>query len=66
MRWILIIVGILLILLGGVWALQGVGILLGSPMTGQTRWVIIGAIVVIVGIALFTLGLRRRAVPLSG
>lgn len=66
MRWVFIIVGIILILLGGLWALQGLGILLGSPMTGQTRWLIIGAILVIIGIVLFLMGLRRRSAPLSG
>lgn len=66
MRWVFIIVGIILILLGGLWALQGLGILLGSPMTGQTRWLIIGAIMVIIGIALFMMGLRRRSASLSG
>jgi hypothetical protein len=66
MRWVLIIVGIVLILLGGLWALQGVGILLGSPMTGQPRWLIIGTIVVIIGIASFIMGLRRRPASLSG
>ncbi len=66
MRWVFLIVGIILILLGGLWALQGLGILLGSPMTGQTRWLIIGAILVIIGIALFIMGLRRRSTPLSG
>ena len=66
MRWVFLIVGIILILLGGLWALQGLGILLGSPMTGQTRWLIIGAILVIIGIALFIMGLLRRSTPLSG
>jgi len=66
MRWVFIIVGIILILLGGLWALQGLGILLGSPMTGQTRWLIIGTILVIIGIAVFLMGLRRRETPLSG
>ena len=66
MRWVFLIVGIILILLGGLWALQGLGILLGSPMTGQTRWLIIGTILVIIGIAVFLMGLRRRETPLSG
>ena len=36
MRYVLLIVGGLMILVGGVWLLQGVGILPGSFMTGQT------------------------------
>ena len=60
MRWIMVVVGIILVLLGGLWFLQGVGILAGSVMTGQTLWVIVGAIVLIVGIVLCVLGVRRR------
>jgi uncharacterized membrane protein HdeD (DUF308 family) len=60
MRWILVGVGIVLVLLGGLWFLQGVGILADSVMTGQTFWAIVGAILLIVGIALCVLGMRRR------
>jgi hypothetical protein len=60
MRWIVVGVGIVLVLLGGLWFLQGVGILAGSVMTGQTFWAIVGAILLILGIALFVLGVRRR------
>ena len=60
MRWLPAVVGIVLILLGGVWMLQGVGILGGSLMTGQTFWAIVGLILLIVGILLCAFGLRRR------
>jgi len=60
MHWILVGVGIVLVLLGGLWLLQGVGILGGSVMTGQMFWAIIGAILLIVGIALCVLGVRRK------
>ena len=42
MRGILVGVGIVLILLAGLWLLQGVGILAGSVMTGQSLWAIVG------------------------
>src|SRR4051794_9940553 len=35
MRLVLLVVGVLLVLAGSVWALQGVGILPGSMMSGQ-------------------------------
>jgi hypothetical protein len=35
MRWILVILGVLMVLMGIVWALQGANLLLGSPMTGD-------------------------------
>jgi hypothetical protein len=60
MRRILVGVGIVLILLGGLWLLQGVGILGGSVMTGQSFWAIVGVILVIVGMALCALGARRK------
>ena len=60
MRWILIGVGIVLILLGGLWTLQGVGILAGSVMTGQTFWATVGAILLIIGVVLCAIGVRRR------
>src|SRR4028119_2034795 len=38
MRWVLLILGGLMVLMGGVWTLQGIGILPGSFMSGQTVW----------------------------
>jgi uncharacterized membrane protein YhiD involved in acid resistance len=57
------ILGIVLVVVGGVWFTQGIGVLHGSPMTGEATWTIIGAIVVIVGLALLVraAGRRRRA-----
>jgi hypothetical protein len=65
MRRILIGVGIVLILLGGLWILQGVGILAGSVMTGQMFWAIVGTILLIVGIVLCALGMRNRPITPS-
>ena len=47
-----LIVGIIFVLLGGLWVLQGSNMLAGSAMSGQSQWLIIGAIVAIVGIGL--------------
>ena len=58
MRW-MFVGGIVLILLGGLWVLQGVGLLGGSVMTGQTFWAIVGTILLIVGAVLCILGARR-------
>lgn len=46
------IVGAFLVLIGVVWFLQGINILPGSFMTGQTRWAVIGGIAVVAGIVL--------------
>ena len=58
-RWVGLIVGILLFLLGAVWALQGVGLLLGSPMTGVSFWMWVGLVLAIVGIVLILVSWRR-------
>jgi hypothetical protein len=63
MRWALLIIGVLLILMGAIWILQGAGILLGSPMTGDTFWTWAGLLVVIVGGVLCYSGLRRQPSP---
>ncbi|HEY8850888.1 MAG TPA: hypothetical protein VIM36_01800 [Gemmatimonadaceae bacterium] len=60
MRIVLNVLGVLCLLLGCVWILQGVNILPGSFMTGQTKWAIYGALLVVVGIAMLTSANRRR------
>jgi hypothetical protein len=52
--------GIVLILLGGLWAMQGFGWLKGSAMTGQTLWAVVGPIVLLLGVGLVVAGVRRR------
>jgi len=47
-----LIVGIVFVLLGGLWVLQGSNMLAGSAMSGQSQWLIIGAILALVGIGL--------------
>ena len=54
------VVGVLLVLLGGLWTLQGFGLVGGSFMSGSTTWLVIGLVLVAAGIALIT---RRRRTP---
>jgi hypothetical protein len=58
---LLTVIGVLLVVTGGVWTLQGVGYIKGSFMTGTTTWTVIGPAVVIIGLAMAAAGLRRRA-----
>ena len=53
--------GAICILMGGVWILQGINVLPGSFMTGQTKWAVYGALLLLVGIGLLV-GSRRRRV----
>ena len=46
------VVGCLLVLIGAVWALQGIGVVGGSVMTGSTTWLVIGIVAVAAGAAL--------------
>jgi hypothetical protein len=58
LRYVLLIVGGLMVLMGGVWLLQGVGILPGSFMTGQPFWAVMGAVFLAVGALLVLAGFR--------
>ncbi len=60
MKTILTIVGVLLILAGVVWFLQGINLLGGSPMTGQSQWAVYGTIAMVIGIGLL-ITINRRA-----
>lgn len=60
MRIALNIVGVVLLLFGVIWFLQGVNVLPGSFMTGQIRWAVYGGIAVIAGIVLLVWANRRR------
>ncbi|GAA1795818.1 hypothetical protein [Agromyces lapidis] len=60
MNWLIVIVGALLTVIGGIWLLQGIGLLPGSVMTGATMWIIIGALVAAVGLGLIGWGLARQ------
>ncbi len=60
MRIFLTIVALLLIFMGGVWFLQGINVIPGSFMTGQSQWVVYGGITFIVGLGLLVFANRRR------
>ncbi|MEU4235575.1 hypothetical protein AB0F17_65900 [Nonomuraea sp. NPDC026600] len=61
--WIFLVLGVLLILVGGLWTLQGLGIVGGSVMSGVTLWAIIGPVVLIIGLVIAFLGIRQRRDP---
>ena len=65
MKIALNIVGVLLILVGGGWFLQGISVLPGSVMTGQTQWAVYGGLAALIGIGLLVFA-NRRAAPKQG
>ncbi len=60
MRIVLNIVGILLVLLGSVWVLQGISVLPGSFMSGQMRWAVRGGILILAGVGGLLWANRKR------
>jgi uncharacterized membrane protein YidH (DUF202 family) len=58
--WFRLTLGLLAVVVGLVWTLQGMGTLRGSAMSGEDAWTIIGPIVVVIGLVLLALGLRAR------
>jgi uncharacterized membrane protein YidH (DUF202 family) len=59
-RIALIVIGLVAVIVGVVFAGQGLNLIPGSSMTGDRMWLYIGLVIVIVGIVLVALGLRRR------
>ena len=59
--WTLMVVGLLGVVLGGLWTLQGLDLVSGSVMSGQRIWAMIGPGVAVVGLILIVLGVRRRS-----
>ena len=58
-RVLLVAAGLLLTLAGVIFALQGVGVIGGSFMSGTTTWAVFGPLIAVAGLALVALGLRR-------
>jgi hypothetical protein len=58
--WIRGLLGAVCVVVGGVWIAQGTGALRGSMMTGHGQYTLLGAVVVVVGLALLGLALRAR------
>ena len=59
-RRVAVTVGVLMLLVGGLWTFQGLGYVKGSPMTGVQTWAVVGPIVAGLGVALVIVGLGRR------
>lgn len=52
MKIVKTIVGVVLLLIGALWILQGSSILGGSVMSGQSQWLYIGIVAALAGLAL--------------
>jgi len=59
-RWITLAAGVVLVLVGAVWVLQGIGVVTGSFMTGQKLWFLIGLAAFLAGVVLIAATATRR------
>jgi hypothetical protein len=59
-RPLLLAIGVVLVLVGLLWFLQGIDVVGGSGMSGKTLWAVVGPIVAIVGAGVIVAGNRRR------
>ena len=60
MRVAIGVIGVVVTLFGVLWALQGFGVVGGSPMSNTTTWSIIGPIVALIGVVLVVGAFRRK------
>jgi hypothetical protein len=63
MKWFLDILGGFLTLVGLVWILQGVNLLPGSFMSGQSLYAVLGLVLAVIGGSLLFLVNRRPKFP---
>jgi hypothetical protein len=57
-KWLIVAVGVLITVFGVIFALQGLGYLHGSAMTGTTLWSVLGPVIAVGGLCIVALGFR--------
>jgi hypothetical protein len=57
---LLVAAGIVVVIVGAVFALQGFGVIEGSAMSNNHTFEVVGPLVAVAGLALAALGLRPR------
>ncbi|MFJ6197698.1 hypothetical protein [Micromonospora sp. NPDC092111] len=58
--WLTLALGLLAVVVGAVWTVQGLGYVSGSVMTDQRVWAVVGPLLVLAGLVLLWRGLRAR------
>jgi hypothetical protein len=57
-KWLIVAVGVLVTVFGVIFALQGLGYMHGSAMTGTTLWSVLGPVIAVGGLCIVALGFR--------
>jgi hypothetical protein len=58
--WLSLTLGLLAVVIGAVWTVQGLGYVTGSLMTNVRIWAVLGPLVSLAGLVVLWLGLRSR------
>ncbi|MFC4147181.1 hypothetical protein ACFO0M_13070 [Micromonospora mangrovi] len=58
--WLPLTLGLLAVVVGAVWTVQGLGYVGGSVMTDQRIWAVLGPLLVLAGIGALWYGMRAR------
>jgi hypothetical protein len=58
---LLVGIGVVLLVAGIIFTLQGSGAIGGSAMSGVTLWAVAGPVIAVAGVAMAAVGLRQRA-----
>ena len=59
--WLSMSIGLLAVVIGAVWTLQGLNILTDSQMSDNKTWALVGPIVALAGLILIVTGVRARS-----
>jgi hypothetical protein len=58
---VFVVAGVIVALLGLLFTLQGAGAIKGGAMSGTTFWTVAGPVIIVIGLAVATVGVRGRA-----
>ncbi|SCL31037.1 hypothetical protein GA0074692_3038 [Micromonospora pallida] len=58
--WLPLTLGLLAVVVGAVWTVQGLGYVSGSVLTDQRIWALVGPLLVLVGLVVLWFGMRAR------
>ncbi len=60
MRTLVVGIGIIALLVGLVWILQGSNVIMGSVMSGSSFWLAVGVVLLVVGLLVTVIGARAQ------